>query len=182
MLIKVGIEQLLNDEPENMVPPHLRAEGVDTELINEILRYDGGSEAYERLYMGMNPATEDAFNKTVDWHFDIALSEKYSKARLDLQVQLEQVRQRMREILPYGIGGGIDMAYTTYLVKQGLPLKKISWWRKFLLGRDANVAQLSGRNIDQLEPEGFGLYFLAYHLLRRPLRRMMLEGADLGKP
>ena len=65
------LEKMLDDDFNNIVPMHLRQESVDTQLINEIIKYSGNSEIYETLYSRMNLDTESAFHETVDWHFEI---------------------------------------------------------------------------------------------------------------
>ena len=66
-----NLEKLLYYDFYNIVPMHLRKEDVDTQLINEIIRYSGNSEIYETLYSRMDLETESTFHNTVDWHFEI---------------------------------------------------------------------------------------------------------------
>jgi hypothetical protein len=178
------LEKLLDDDFNNIVPMHLRQESVDTQLINEIIKYSGNSEIYETLYSRMNLDTESAFHETVDWHFEIESREQYTKAKFELHREREEIQQNIRKIIPNGAGDFINHHHTKYLIEQGLPMKKINWWRKFLLARDLNTAIIFGRMADELEPDEtgrfHGLYSAVGYPVRKGLRDLMLNDGFFG--
>tara|TARA_B100000315_G_scaffold256579_1_gene302822 strand:- start:48 stop:593 length:546 start_codon:yes stop_codon:yes gene_type:complete len=174
------LEKLLDDDFNNIVPMHLRGEGVDTRLIKEIIKYSGNSEIYETLYSRMDLDTESAFHETVDWYERIYRGEYFRSERLKLHIESEDIQRRINELKaelsPSRTIKDINNVYTNYLLQQGLPKEKITPWRKFLLLLDANLSKMSGGDINQVEPNGLGLYSLVGYPTRKVIRYFMLEG------
>lgn len=179
----MNLERLLggDDGPfPDVVPPHLKEEGVDAKVINAFLYYSGNPGIKTRLFQQMNPATEAALLGTLEWLVASERKEHYALLRVDIWRQLQAIEEEKKKIFPNGISDAVDEVYVTYLIKQGLSAEQAnSWWRKFLLARDANLAQISGRGtIYSIEPKGFGPYAMLAYPLRLAVRHFMLQGAD----
>ena len=182
----MSLRREIDGDFDNIVPPHLRNGRIDIYLINEILKYGGNTEIFERLYGAMDSETEDAFHGTLEWHLTIERRERYARDMNDIRAELEQCRALMSEIFPEGVGARINKEYATYLINHGLPGSKINWWRKFLLCMDANIAGLSGRQeiagrpmIDDIEPRSPGFYSKVAYPIRKVIRRWMLKDSRM---
>lgn len=175
----MNLEKLLDDDFSDMVPPHLKNKGVDARVINALIDYCDNPEIVRRLYLRMDPATEEAFHKTLDWYVTQERNERYAALRLGILKQRQEIEEAKRRIFPRGIGDAINEVYVTYLIKHGLSVEKAnSKWRKFLLFTDRNLAAVSGRTIHEIEPKGFGPYSVIGHPIRTAVRHFMLAGAQ----
>jgi|TARA_B100001971_G_C18187736_1_gene536699 hypothetical protein len=170
-----NLEILLEDEDFlDMIPKHLRRDCNDRLLINELIGCED-PEKYQRLYDLMSPEAEDVYHKTLDWYAKQENREELDLLRAKLRMDREEINQKMKKI---------NDAYTSYLEGQGLPTEKINWWRKFLLARDLNIAQIFGRMADELEPDEsgrfHGLYSAVGYPIREALRDLMLNDEFFG--
>ena len=177
-----GLERLVDDDFSDIVPIGLRGEGVDTGLINELAR-SPHDETFRQLYLLMDPETEDAFYRTLDWYANLEKEERVRRIRAEraeIYAQLEESRRRAKELFPNGMAAAVNLAYTSYLQEQGLPEGKINLWRYFLLWSDITVARIFKHGIDDVNPDGFGPYAVIGYLPRKAMRYFMTEGATKG--
>ena len=189
----MDIEAIVNDELDNIVPMHLRGEGVDVELIKQLVAHLPNDEIYSRLNSRMNPETRVAAARTLEWLSQDKRTNRFRSERTEIYWQLEAVKQEMKEIFPNGMFQGyfkqvhedifhpvID-SYRSYLSRQGLPEEKITASRMFMLFMDILVAKAFNHDVENVKPDGFGPYAAIGYPLRTAIRYFMLQGAQNKK-
>lgn len=178
-----NLERIIGDS--NIVPMHLRGKGVDIGLIEELI---DTPKNRERLLQQMNLKTYKVFCQTLKWYEDVKRREGYALERLEIYLQLEQCERDKKELFPNGVFGeifdaikgiprAVNDSYTPYLTEKGVPPEKINTLRKALLLYDIIIANTFKREVDNVEPSGFGPYAIIGYPLRTITRYFMLRGS-----
>ena len=184
------LEKLLDDDFEDVVPLYLKTEGINTELINQLVAYIGNDEIYERLSSRMNPKTRTAATETLRWLAGNKRKERIMGERGEIYWQFEALEQEKREIFPNGmfkeyikdVREGIYRPFVDHhrnnLSELGLPEEKIGTSRILMSALDMGVSNFFHHDIDKVESNGFGPYAMIGYPIRKGIRYFMLQGAQ----
>jgi len=157
------IGEMVDGEFDKVMPSHLRGEGVDIQLIANLVAYPN-KEISSRLISRMNSQTNTA--------------------------AIRECELAYKEIFPDGMFGeykkdvrdGIYRPFVDHhkknLSELGLPEEKIGTSRILLSALDMGVANLFHHDVDKVEPTGFGPYAMIGYPIRQGIRYFMLEGAQ----
>lgn len=190
-----SLEQIVAGDAPDLIPDNLqkRAESLSSETrqqVNQLLWLElvyvhadnlVSPQQYNTYhgewYPSDDPEAEAVLTEALTWHHEVERKESSAVQKLRYAEAIKQSRERSRELWK-GMVQEMKATPVRYFTSHGVPADKVTGWRRLFLILDMNIAGLSGRDIDEVKPKGFGPYAVLAHPPRLLLRQLMFFGTE----